>query len=214
MGARRMKILNSTVARVKTTVTRFDSKAAIRLHAHSFGLGVSPVDYDQPAGELADMNAICEGLVYSRDDLDAAPIVVGPIAAPDPAVAVTDMEPGRVGKFNDMIADWSMANWPVDDDAAVAWQAFQDARNAEEIRLRDLIWPQAVTPARKAVPKPITRPRAIARPKVAAKPISDRARKILEAHNDAMRAGFSEAEIGDNFAALNSRRRARALVTA
>jgi hypothetical protein len=39
-------------------------------------------------------------------------------------------------------------------------------------------------------------------------------RKILIAHNESRQAGFSEAEIGDDFAALNNRRRARALVTA
>jgi hypothetical protein len=116
MGAHQMKILNSTVARVKSPVTKFDSKATIRLHAHSFGLGVSPVDYDQLAEEIADMNAICEGLVYSRDDLDAAPIEVEPIAAPD--VIVTDGDSEKTGRFNTLIHDWSMAQWVLDDDAA------------------------------------------------------------------------------------------------
>lgn len=188
--------------RVRSTVTRFDSKATIRLHAHTFALGVSPIDWDALAEDAADMAAACEGHVYSRNDLDAAPIEVEPIRSPRVA---TDGIPATATRIS-----FRNYNSPVPCVRYLeAWVEEETGRVRTSYQRADELYRQG----RVAIlaDKP---PAAAAAPTPAPRPVTDDDRRYASRLAYLASVSFNPDTDGNDWHATESRRQSRQLVNA
>jgi hypothetical protein len=204
---------------VKVTTSRFDSASTAPLHPRSFGLGVCPSDWDELAAEHRAMDVYENGLALHEVSGEGLRSMAppGPIAAASPDVFVTTYDAEAVGRFNTLIYDWSMAHWPEDDGDKAAWGDFQVARLAEEVRLRESLWPQTAPAfAQSAVQaeptsEPPTRPK---RRELGVGQVASEEARSDSRLADLARVGTSAEADGDDWHALEGRRRCLQLVTA